>query len=229
MSRRQVLMCCGAAAAGPVHQPCLRGAIGLRNPCLGALPQELASTTWSTRPWKAWIRTSSGMRTCHLLGTGDRGSGCSIHPDMHRWWHPVECSPPACHVNAACVADDAASVDRAYVQSSSRCAPTSRLARAGRCSPSTMRSTTPGEPRAEWTTFHVPNAYAAPRGRAVRGRFEWVASVHPYREDALERLQARIARAGGGREVAAQRNEHRPARSALPALLRPRWPQAACR
>jgi mannonate dehydratase len=56
-----------------------------------------------------------------------------------------------------------------------------------------------GVERPERSTFHTPNAYAAAIARVRPERFEWVASVHPYRPDALERLDA--AAAAGARAV----------------------------
>ena len=56
-----------------------------------------------------------------------------------------------------------------------------------------------GHARPETSAFHVPNTYA----RAVAARYpdeiEWAASVHPYRTDAVQALDA--AAAGGARAV----------------------------
>src|SRR5262249_38443619 len=47
-----------------------------------------------------------------------------------------------------------------------------------------------GRPALERSAFHIPNAYAADVARRRPERFEWIASIHPYREDALEALAA---------------------------------------
>ena len=56
-----------------------------------------------------------------------------------------------------------------------------------------------GRARPETSAFHVPNAHA----RAVAARYpdeiEWAASVHPYRSDAVQALDAAVA--GGARAV----------------------------
>lgn len=52
-----------------------------------------------------------------------------------------------------------------------------------------------GRPRPDWSTFCVPDAYAAQVAAAHAERFAWVASIHPYREDAGAALDA--AHAGG--------------------------------
>jgi uncharacterized protein len=45
-----------------------------------------------------------------------------------------------------------------------------------------------GQERDDWSTFHVPDAYAASVARAHRERFDWVSSIHPYAAGALEQL-----------------------------------------
>jgi mannonate dehydratase len=50
-----------------------------------------------------------------------------------------------------------------------------------------------GRERPDQSTFHTPNAYAAAVAQARPDRFGWVASVHPYRPDAIERLAAAAA------------------------------------
>ncbi len=193
MSRRQVLMCCSAAAAaGLFTSLAFVGRSALRNPCLGALPQELASHDLVHAAWEGLDPNQVWDAHVHLLGTGDSGSGCSIHPDMHRWWHPVEFTRRHVMLNAACVATDAESIDRAYVQQLLRLAH-DFPAGARWCLFAFEHSVDDtGRVRADWSTFHVPNEYAARVAEESGGRFEWVASVHPYREDALERLQAAL-------------------------------------
>ncbi|MFO1341125.1 MAG: amidohydrolase family protein, partial [Burkholderiaceae bacterium] len=50
-----------------------------------------------------------------------------------------------------------------------------------------------GRERPDWTTFHVPDAYARRVAEAAPQRFGWVASIHPLRADALARLDAALA------------------------------------
>ena len=45
-----------------------------------------------------------------------------------------------------------------------------------------------GRPDPEHTIFHVPNEYARDVARKHGEYFEWAASIHPYRPDALEAL-----------------------------------------
>jgi mannonate dehydratase len=46
-----------------------------------------------------------------------------------------------------------------------------------------------GEPDVPHTMFHIPNAYARDVAKRHPESFEWAASIHPYRKDALEALE----------------------------------------
>src|SRR5262249_54329782 len=51
----------------------------------------------------------------------------------------------------------------------------------------------------EGSDFHIPDRYAAAVAARWPGRFEWIASIHPYRTDAVEALEA--ARRTGAQAV----------------------------
>lgn len=182
MNRRHALCCTGALAAGlftslasrtaPAHEPAAQDLVD--EAFEGLDPARLRDVH------------------AHLLGTGDGGSGCSIHPSLQQWWHPVETLRRRVILAAAGVAADRASVDAAYVQ---------RLRSLAEGFPAGARwwlyafdqaCDDAGRPRPDWSTFHVPDAHAA-RVAAACERFEWVASIHPRREDALARLESAIA------------------------------------
>jgi len=129
----------------------------------------------------------------HLIGTGDSGSGCTVNAQLSQWWHPVEMLRKRFILNAACVPADAPSVDRAYVE---------RLKALAEDFPAGARwmlfafdqaCDADGRPDPAHTTFHVPDAYAARIAAETPQRFAWVASIHPFRPDALERLDAALA------------------------------------
>jgi mannonate dehydratase len=130
----------------------------------------------------------------HLLGTGDSGSGCSIHPSMTSGWHPLERLRRTVIMSAAGVPGDAADgVDRSYVQ---------RLRTLADGFPPGARwllfafdraLDEQGRERPDWTTFHVPDHYARQVASKAPERFGWVASIHPLRDDALARLDAALA------------------------------------
>jgi uncharacterized protein len=197
MRRRHLLLgCCAALGAGLFTGLALRGQGPLANPCRGALPDDLAGHDLVQQALAGLDATRLVDTHAHLLGTGDSGSGCTVHPTLHQWWHPVEVLRRKGILNAACIDEDGVpSVDIAYVE---------RLQALAAGFPAGARwwlfafdqaHDDAGRPVPDWSTFHVPDAYAAQVARAGSGRFEWVASVHPYREDALAALEAAL---GGG-------------------------------
>ncbi len=181
MNRRHALCCTGALAAG-LFTSLVAGA------------HEPAAQDLVLQAFEGLDPTRLSDVHAHLLGTGDGGSGCSIHPSLQQWWHPVETLRRRTILGAAGVAADAPSIDAAYVD---------RLRVLAAGFPPGARwwlyafdqaCDDMGRPRPDWSTFHVPDAHAA-RVAAACDRFEWVASIHPWREDALARLEAAI---GGG-------------------------------
>ena len=194
---RRRLLCCGAAAAAGLFT-----SLGARaqasstpwiNPCLNPLPERLARHELVQAAFDGLDANALWDVHAHLLGTGDSGSGCSVHPAMNQWWKPVDFMRRRAILNAACVPADAPSIDRAYVE---------RL----------LGHTADFPPGARWllfafehahddqgavdadaSTVHVPDRYAARIAAEHAQRFAWVASIHPYAFDALTRLDAAIA------------------------------------
>lgn len=192
LSRRHALCCGAAAVAGLFTALAPQARAFLSNPCRGDLPRHLAGHEVVQQAFEGLDPRALWDVHAHLLGTGDSGSGCGIHADMNRWWHPVEVLRRRVIMNGACVDPAADWVDRAYV---------ARLRQLTVDFPPGARwllfafdhaLDESGRERPEWTTFHVPDAYAAQVAASQPERFGWVASVHPYREDALQRLEAAI-------------------------------------
>lgn len=193
MNRRHLLRgCCGALALGLFTGLDARAGASLRNPCLAAVPAAGPGQAMIDAAFDGIDASRLVDTHAHLLGNGDAGSGCSIHPSMHQWWRPLEVLRRHAILGAACVAADAPSVDRAYVE---------RLQALAAGFPAGARwwlfafeqaCDDAGRPVADWTTFHVPDAYAQQVAAALPQRFAWVASIHPYRPDALARLDAAI-------------------------------------
>jgi predicted TIM-barrel fold metal-dependent hydrolase len=179
------MLCCGAAA-GLFTSLAAPARAGLLNSCRSGTPDSLRPLV--ARCFDDLDLTQLWDVHTHLLGTGDSGSGCSVNAQLSQWWHPVEMLRKRFILNAACVPADAPSVDRAYVE---------RLCALADDFPAGARwmlfafdaaCDAAGRPQAAQTTFHVPNAYAASVAAAHARRFAWVASIHPYRPDALARL-----------------------------------------
>ena len=194
---RRRLLCCGAAAAAGLFTSLGVHAQGDSppwiNPCLRPLPQRLARHELVAAAFDGLDTSDLWDVHAHLLGNGDSGSGCSIHPAMTQWWRPVDFVRRHAILNAACVPAGAPSVDRAYVE---------RLLGLIADFPAGARwllfafdqaHDDRGRADPDASTFHVPDRYAAQISTAHSARFGWVASIHPYAADAVARLQQAIA------------------------------------
>jgi predicted TIM-barrel fold metal-dependent hydrolase len=135
----------------------------------------------------------------HLFGNGRGGSGVFVDPAFEGGWGPASRLRHTFFMNAACAGHDDRSIDGQVVV---------RLTQLVDSMPSGAKLMLlafdftydeAGKRRADQTTFSVPNEYAQRVARSRPDRFEWIASVHPYREDAIAALEQ--ARAGGARAV----------------------------
>jgi mannonate dehydratase len=184
--RRFLSLCC----AGPLTGAWTR-AEALDTACLRPLPPELAQHELVQSAFDGLDPAQLWDVHAHLVGTGDSGGGAYVDPRTESWRHPVERVRRLVLMAAACVADAPdGGVDRRYLE---------RLELLLAPFPPGFRMLLfafdwavddDGRERPEQSTFHTPNEYAAAVARARPERFGWVASVHPYRPDALARLDA---------------------------------------
>jgi uncharacterized protein len=194
LNRRHALCCGAAAVAGLFTSLQAHAALpGIDNPCRGQLPEALAKNELVRAAFDGIDAAKLWDVHAHLLGTGDSGSGCTVHASMSQWWRPIEVLRRQAMLNAACVGSDAASVDRAYVE---------RLLALTADFPAGARwllfafdnaHGDDGAAQPDATTFHVPDRYAREVCARQAGRFGFVASIHPYASDAIERLNRAIS------------------------------------
>ena len=135
----------------------------------------------------------------HLLGNGRSDSGIYLDPSFEGGMHPGHRLRHRFFRNAACVNGDEKRMDEEVV---------ARLASLADMQPPGAKYMLlafdftydeRGKRREDLTTFSIPDAYARRVARAKPDRFEWICSVHPYREDAVAALEA--AKKGGARAV----------------------------
>jgi uncharacterized protein len=192
---RRHLLCCGAAAVAGLFTSVQSYAAlpGLNNPCRGRLPEALARHELVRAAFEGLDAAALWDVHAHLLGTGDSGSGCTVHPSMSQWWRPIEVLRRQAILNAACVGSEEPSVDRAYVE---------RLLWLVADFPAGAKwllfafdraHGDDGQPSPDQTTFHVPDRHAREVAARHAERFGFVASIHPYASDALERLERALA------------------------------------
>lgn len=159
----------------------------LFNPCLSArlsdslanhdLVQQAFADLRPDHIWDAHV---------HLLGLGDGHTGAWINPDLQSLRHPLQYTQLRFYLNASCVEKDRA--DESFIE---------RLLALKQGFPAGSRFMIlafdytydeAGQRRLDRSAFHTPNEWAAQLHREYPEEFEWIASVHPYRADAIEAL-----------------------------------------
>ena len=185
--RKVVLGLAGLGIAGVAYRNWPED--GFSNPCpdepmpASLSEHELVQTAWEgIDPYSFW--------DCHvhLIGTGDGGSGLWVNPNMQNLMHPVQWLQRAFYLNGSCTPDNGRS-DQAYIE---------RLAWLLDQFPAGVKlmllafdyfHDEAGERVLEASAFYTPNEYAASLAQKSPDRFEWIASIHPYRRDAVTALR----------------------------------------
>ena len=162
------------------------------NPCLAGMPDALANHPLMQRAWDGINPQNVWDMHVHIAGTGDGGSGMVVNPAMDSVAHPILFAQKRTFMDAAC-ASGRSSVDEAYLN---------RLLQLASAFPSgtkfmlyAMEKFHGDSAHADLahTGIHVPNAYVRKLAKTYPQRFEWVASVHPARSDAVTILEQCIA------------------------------------
>ncbi|MBL8519658.1 MAG: amidohydrolase family protein [Betaproteobacteria bacterium] len=170
-----------AMAMGETHQarlfnPCLKLDAALRKHplTLAAFDGVNASDVWDCH--------------AHLLGFGESGGGAWVTPKMKSVFHLRMYAQFNFYLNASCVDPGKGNVDGEYVERMRALAddfPTGAKAMLMAFDRVHKEDRTPDQ---AGSAFYIPNAYAAKVARAHADRFEWTASIHPYREDAADEV-----------------------------------------
>lgn len=197
LTRRRLLAALGAGGLGLAGWR-LWPEDGLWHPCgPPEISEAFARHALLARIWQGVEPAQLWDCHAHLLGNGDSGSGCWLNPRMDSLWRPIEALQKAFYLNAACVSDN--ELDSAYVK---------RLLALHAAFPKGAKlmllafdwyHDENGERVEVLSPFHTPNEYAHSLARKYTEHFEWIASVHPYRKDAIEALER--AAQGGARAL----------------------------
>lgn len=199
LSRRNFLCCGTLLFAGlwgfATPASALTFKDGASNPCEPLRPWSAAERELIDASFAGLVASDILDVHAHLLGTGDSGSGCHVNESLYSMWRPIEVLRRKNILDAGCVDEAARDVDRQYLATLARLmadfpAGAKAALLAFDCAYDDRGRRDLGQ-----STFHVPNAYTAASAAAHRERFDWVASVHPYRDDAVAQIAA--ARANG--------------------------------
>jgi mannonate dehydratase len=161
---------------------------GIWNPCLARLPRRLAGHELVQAAWQGIDPAKVWDAHAHLVGTGDSGSGIVINPQMMSLLNPAQYFRRLFFLNAGCAHEAEDSVDRAYVERLHNLLDGMREGSKLLLFAFDRAYDERGAPDAEHSAIYVPDAYTRDIARAHPRYFEWVASIHPYAPDALERL-----------------------------------------
>jgi mannonate dehydratase len=164
------------------------------NPCRSGLPESLRNSLWLTKVWQGLDPTQVWDCHAHIAGTGDSDSGIVLSSQFSSLLHPAFYVRRLFYMNAsgisAASAKPAGTVDENYVQ---------RLLELVAEMPAGVKlmlfafdyfHDDAGQAQANMGGIHVPNEYARRLATAHPNAFEWVASIHPYRADAVDLLEA---------------------------------------
>jgi mannonate dehydratase len=135
----------------------------------------------------------------HLFGNGRNGGGIWLNPDFDRPSTLAGQVRRAMFLNAACGGEDEERLDAAIAQRIAHLADELPPGAKVMLLAFDFTHDPDGRRREDLTTFAVPDAHAARVARSRPDRFEWIASVHPYRRDAVAALES--AKAAGARAV----------------------------
>ncbi len=171
----------------------------LMNPCHAALPPDLAGHPLVVSAWQELDAARVWDCHVHLAGIGDGDSGIRVSDRMMSPWHPVEYVQRIFYMNAGCAHEAPGRVDQSFVERLHNLmegmAPGFKLLLFA----FEQAHDAAGRPLPRHSAFYVPNAWARRVAQAEPQWFEWACSIHPYRPDAVDALEA--AAAAGARAV----------------------------
>lgn len=173
---------------------------GFINPCLSGLPEQIKAHPLMQQIWAGIDAMQVWDSHVHLVGTGDSArhieSAVWVNPTMNSVLHPILKVQKYFYMNGSCATDE--NVDKSVVQ---------RKIDMVQEMPTGFKlmlfafdwfHDENGKPVADKSIFHIPDQYALDVANSAPQAFEWVASIHPYRADAidaLEKAKAQNARA----------------------------------
>ncbi|MFV1983078.1 MAG: amidohydrolase, partial [Thiohalomonadales bacterium] len=191
MNRRDFLKTLGlsgiALSSGCQYMP----RYGFTNPCYKTgLPKELREHKLLSATWEGIDTKQLWDCHTHLVGLGDSDSGIWINPNMKTILHPVLYTQFKLYINGSCAEPvTTETFDEAFVN---------RLLLLHKDMPKGFRfcllafdyyHNEKSEIVKEYSTFYTPNKYALKLATKYPDQFEWIASIHPYREDSLGELE----------------------------------------
>ena len=188
MKRRTVLRLLGVGGVGAVAGAIFWPDEGIFNPCVtGTTPGHLLNHEVVVAAWQGLQPTQIWDCHTHLIGNGDSQSGIWVHESMQDMFSPLQSVRFQFYLNASC-AKHQGSLDQGYIQTVLRLLADFPVGVKCMLLAFDYNHDEQGRRDLVHSPFFVPNDYAARIARQYPDRFEWIASIHPYREDCVEAL-----------------------------------------
>ncbi|MGB7816720.1 MAG: amidohydrolase family protein [Methylotenera sp.] len=200
MDRRQFLISAAALGVSATTYAGLRlwPEQGFTNPCLSGLPDTLKNHSLMQQIWRGIDSAQVWDSHVHLVGTGDsqtpnHKADVWVNPQMDSYLHSILKTQKHFYMNGSCVINNDA--DKSAVQ---------RMLNQVAEMPDGFKlmlfafdwfRNENGEPIKEKSIFHISNEYALQIAKENPNTFEWVASIHPYRESAADKVE-KVVQAG---------------------------------
>lgn len=172
---------------------------GLMNPCLAPHRHAAFRNPWVEKAWEGIRADRVWDMHAHLFGNGRSGSGIYVDPDLDVPRSVAGRVRSMFFRNAGCVGEDEARFDQSMVARLQHLAGELPAGAKVMLLAFDFTHDDTGRRRPDLTTLAVPDTYAQRVAAERPDRFEWIASVHPYRADAIEALEK--AKKGGARAV----------------------------
>jgi len=166
----------------------------LFNACkISSLPSHLANHDFMQQAFEGIDLSQLWDSHFHLIGNGlnpsfDRKeSGIWLSSNMTSWMSPTQRIQYSFYLDAACI-ENPEFADKTYVENLNLIANQLPEGIKFMLLAFDYQHNDDGQVNQSASTFYVPNEYTARVAKSSE-RFEWIASVHPYREDATEALE----------------------------------------
>ena len=166
---------------------------GISNPCHTSLmPDHLLANDLIASAWDGVDPNKFWDVHTHLIGTGDSGdSGIYLHPSMLDVLSPAQYVRYRFYINASC-SNREEGIDQGFVNHLHHLL--NAFPAGSKCMLLAFdyNHDSVGAQNKESSPFHTPNSYAQRLATARPDRFEWIASIHPYREDCVSALESAV-------------------------------------
>lgn len=166
--------------------------LGFFNPCLAKLPKPIADSALVRAAWHGIDAQQMWDCHVHLIGVGDSGSGAWSSPKLDSWWHPIQYAQKLFYLNAGCVHEAPGRVDQSYIERLHNLVDGMQPGAQLMLLAFDLNHDANGQPDRDNSSFYTTNAYARDMAQQHPRYFEWIASIHPYRTDALEALEQAV-------------------------------------